>query len=179
MAEPSGPRASFLQRFGAALIDGILIAIVAVVLEAAIGRSVGSLVALALGIAYYGWLEGSPSGQTVGKRALGIRVYDFRAGGPIGTSRGILRYFARILSAIPFFLGYFWMLWDAEKQTWHDKIAGSVVVPASAYPLSVRPANVAATQPVFEPEPEPEPEPESLEDEQQRKFDEREKQWGR
>jgi len=136
MAEPSGPRASFLQRFGAALIDAILIAIVAVVLEAAIGRSVGSLVALALGIGYYGWLEGSPSGQTVGKRALGIRVYDFRAGGPIGTSRGILRYFARILSSIPCLLGYFWMLWDGEKQTWHDKIAGSVVVPVSSYPVA-------------------------------------------
>ena len=173
MAQPSGPRASFLQRLGAALIDGILISIVALVLEAGIGRSVGSLVALALGIGYYGWLEGSPSGQTLGKRALGIRVYDFRAGGPIGMSRGILRYFARILSSIPCLLGYFWMLWDGEKQTWHDKIAGSVVVPASAYPLYVRPTNDAATQPVFEPEPE------SLEDEQQRKFDEREKQWGR
>ena len=29
---------------------------------------------------------------------------------------------------IPLFLGYFWMLWDREKQTWHDKMAGSVVV---------------------------------------------------
>jgi uncharacterized RDD family membrane protein YckC len=179
MAAPSGPRASFLQRLGAAIVDAIVVGIVVGLLEAVLGRGVGGLIALAVGIGYYGYLEGSASGQTIGKRALGIRVYDFRQGGPIGTSRGILRYFARILSAIPFFLGYFWMLWDAEKQTWHDKIAGSVVVPASAYPLSVRPANVAATQPVFEPEPEPEPEPESLEDEQQRKFDEREKQWGR
>jgi uncharacterized RDD family membrane protein YckC len=135
MAEPSGPRASFLRRFGAALIDGILVGIVAGVLEAAISRSIGSLLGLALAIGYYGWLEGSPSGQTVGKRVLGIRVYDFRVGGPIGTSRGVLRYFARILSTIPLLLGYFWMLWDDEKQTWHDKIAGSVVVPVSAYPV--------------------------------------------
>ena len=135
MADPSGPRASFLQRLGAALIDGILVGIVAGVLEAVLSRSVGYLVALALGIVYYGWLEGSASGQTIGKRALGIRVWDFRSGGPIGTSRGILRYFARILSSIPCLLGYFWMLWDGEKQTWHDKIASCVVVPVSAYPV--------------------------------------------
>ena len=41
--------------------------------------------------------------------------------------------FGRILSTIPLLLGYFWMLWDSEKQTWHDKLAGSVVVPVDAY----------------------------------------------
>src|SRR5436305_1558864 len=136
MAEPSGPRASFFRRLGAALIDSILVGIVIGVLEAIVGRGLGGLVGLAVAIGYYGWLEGSPSGQTIGKRALGIRVYDFRAGGPIGTSRGILRYFGRILSTIPIFLGYFWMLWDPEKQTWHDKIAGSVVVPVDSYPVA-------------------------------------------
>jgi hypothetical protein len=24
-------------------------------------------------------------------------------------------------------LGYFWMLWDEQQQTWHDKIAGTTV----------------------------------------------------
>jgi hypothetical protein len=27
------------------------------------------------------------------------------------------------------------MLWDREKQTWQDKIAGTVVVPIDAYPV--------------------------------------------
>jgi uncharacterized RDD family membrane protein YckC len=36
-----------------------------------------------------------------------------------------------IVSAIVFLLGYLWMLWDPEKQTWHDKAAGSVVVPTA------------------------------------------------
>ncbi|MFM8387932.1 MAG: RDD family protein, partial [Actinomycetota bacterium] len=26
-----------------------------------------------------------------------------------------------------FLLGYLWMLWDSEKQTWHDKMVSSVV----------------------------------------------------
>jgi uncharacterized RDD family membrane protein YckC len=33
-----------------------------------------------------------------------------------------------------FLLGYFWMLWDNGKQTWHDKMARSFVVPVISYP---------------------------------------------
>ncbi len=29
-------------------------------------------------------------------------------------------------------IGYLWMLWDREKQTWHDKVASAYVVPADA-----------------------------------------------
>jgi uncharacterized RDD family membrane protein YckC len=134
MPEPSGPRAGFWQRFGAALIDGILIGIVGVVLEVII-RSAGGLISLALGIAYYGYLEGSPSGQTIGKRAVGIRVIDFNTGGPIGFGRAVLRYVGRIVSTIPCLLGYWWMLWDKERQCWHDKFASDVVVPVDSYPV--------------------------------------------
>ena len=85
---------------------------------------------LLLGLAYYAYLEGSPSGQTVGKRAMSIRVIDFAGGGPIGPGRALIRYLGRIVSAIPCGLGFFWMLWDPEKQTWHDKVVSSVVVKA-------------------------------------------------
>jgi uncharacterized RDD family membrane protein YckC len=76
---------------------------------------------------YWAKLEGG-SGQSLGSRALGIRVVDTATGQPIGGGRAIGRYFARILSALVCYLGYFWMLWDPEKQTWHDKLANSVVV---------------------------------------------------
>jgi uncharacterized RDD family membrane protein YckC len=131
-----GPRANFGQRLVAWLIDVILVGIVGAVIRLGLNSALGAVVSLVIGIAYYGWLEGSPSGQTIGKRAMNIRVYDFRQGGPIGTGRAIGRYFAKIISAIPCLLGYFWMLWDGEKQTWHDKLVGSVVVPTSAYPVS-------------------------------------------
>ena len=130
-----GPRAGFWRRFAAALIDGIIVGVVASALEATL-HGVGYFLAVVIGVAYYGWLEGSASGQTVGKRGMGIRVYDLQGRGPIGLGRGIGRYFARILSAIPLFLGYFWMLWDGESQTWHDKLVGTVVVPVSSYPVS-------------------------------------------
>jgi uncharacterized RDD family membrane protein YckC len=132
---PSGPRAGFWRRLGAALIDGILLGVVNLALDIGVGRA-GSLLALAIGIAYFGYLEGSSSGQTVGKRALGIRVIDFSNGGPIGFGRAVIRYFGRIVSTLPIFLGYFWMLWDRERQTWHDKFANDVVVPVSSYPVA-------------------------------------------
>lgn len=131
----SGPRASFFRRLGAAFLDGILVGIVTSVAQAVVGRGYGSAVAIAIGVAYYATLEGGATGQTLGKKMLGIRVIDLRGGGPIGFSRGVIRYFGRILSAIPLLLGYFWMLWDSEKQTWHDKLAGSVVVPVDAFPI--------------------------------------------
>ena len=135
----SGPRASFGVRLVAAIIDGILLAIVGFVIRLLLGDAIGSALNLLLGLAYYAYLEGSPSGQTVGKRAMNIRVIDFAGGGPIGLGRALLRYVGRILSAIPCGLGYFWMLWDKEKQTWHDKIATTVVVPTSAYPVAAWP----------------------------------------
>ena len=131
----SGPRANFGQRLVALIIDVIILSIVGGVIELIVRNALGSLVSAAIGLAYYAWLEGSASGQTIGKRALGIRVYDLRVGGRIGTGRAIGRYFARILSTIACLLGYFWMLWDKERQCWHDKLVGSVVVPVSAYPV--------------------------------------------
>jgi uncharacterized RDD family membrane protein YckC len=38
------------------------------------------------------------------------------------------------LSALLCFLGFFWMLWDRRKQTWHDMVANSLVVRASVCP---------------------------------------------
>ena len=40
-----------------------------------------------------------------------------------------------LVVAIPLGLGYWWMLWDPEKQCWHDKFATDYVVPESAYPI--------------------------------------------
>ncbi len=78
-------------------------------------------------LVYIGKLGGG-RGQTLGQQALGIRMVDAATAQPIGAGRAIGRYFATFLSAILCYLGYFWMLWDPQKQTWHDKIVSSVVV---------------------------------------------------
>jgi uncharacterized RDD family membrane protein YckC len=131
----SGPRAGWWRRFGAWFIDSLILGVVNGILTVAIDRNVASLISLVIGIAYFGFLEGGRTGQTIGKKALGIRVIDANNGGPIGFGRAIIRYFGRIISAIPLLLGYFWMLWDSERQAWHDKFATDYVVPESAYPV--------------------------------------------
>ena len=80
-------------------------------------------------LVYFGKLGGG-RGQTLGQQALGIRMVDAATSQPIGAGRAIGRYFATILSGLLCYLGYFWMLWDPQKQTWHDKIVNSVVIKA-------------------------------------------------
>ena len=128
---PSGPRASFGRRLAAALVDGLVIGVPFGVLASAFPESADELNALSffVGVFYFVLLEGGRTGQTLGKQALGIRVADLHGGGSIGYGRALVRYVGRILSTLPLLLGYFWMLWDREKQTWHDKLAVAVVVP--------------------------------------------------
>jgi uncharacterized RDD family membrane protein YckC len=88
---------------------------------------IGFVASLLVGIFYWGHYEGR-RGQTIGKRTVGIRTIDQYTGAPIGFGRAVGRMFARILSGQVFSLGYLWMLWDDQKQTWHDKIVKSIVV---------------------------------------------------
>lgn len=93
------------------------------------GAALLGLAAFAGVLTYVALLEGR-KGQTLGARAAGIRVVDIYTQGPLGPGRAIGRYFARILSGFPCGLGYLWMLWDEQNQTWHDKLTNSIVVPA-------------------------------------------------
>jgi uncharacterized RDD family membrane protein YckC len=124
----SAERASFGIRLVAALVDAAILFVVGLVLALTL-KTTGSLLNILIGIAYYVYFEGGPDGQTLGKKAVNIRVVDYATGGEIGYAKGFIRYVGRILSAIPCLLGYFWMLWDEDKQTWHDKIATTLVVP--------------------------------------------------
>ena len=136
-AIPRGPRAGFWVRFVAAVVDGLLLSLVSnVILGGILGRTAGTTLGIVVQIAYFVYLEGSPSGQTIGKKLMNIRVISFSTGGPAGYGAATIRWFARLLSALPLGLGYFWMLWDDEKQTWHDKLSTTVVVPTSAYPVA-------------------------------------------
>lgn len=131
---PSGPRASFGERLIAAIIDSIVVSLATF----ALGKVgfFGSVVGFVVSYGYYVYLEGSPSGQTIGKRAMSIRVVGMQTGQTIGYAGAFIRVIGKIVSSIACLLGYFWMLWDPEKQTWHDKFADSVVVPVSSYPVS-------------------------------------------
>jgi uncharacterized RDD family membrane protein YckC len=65
---------------------------------------------------------------TPGKIAIGARIVDARTGGRPSTSQLIGRYFGYYVSMIPLCLGLIWVAFDARKQGWHDKLAGTVVI---------------------------------------------------
>jgi uncharacterized RDD family membrane protein YckC len=129
----SGSRAGFWRRFLAVVVDGIIVGVPVGILYEAWGNG-GYLLGIVLAAGYFVYFEGGPSGATFGKRGVGIRVVDIGTGAPIGYSRALVRYLGRIISSIPLYLGYFWMLWDPEKQCWHDKFAGDVVVSVDEHP---------------------------------------------
>jgi uncharacterized RDD family membrane protein YckC len=124
----SGPRAGFWIRFAAWLLDALLLLLAAIVTASVSDLATASTLWWYGGIVYFTLLEGRSRGQTLGKRVCGIRVVDKRTGGRIGFGRAFIRALGRWLSLFALTLGYLWMLWDRERQTWHDKLARDVVV---------------------------------------------------
>ena len=67
------------------------------------------------------------AGATIGKWFLGLRVVG-NDGFPPSMGRSLLRFIGYGLSAIVFFLGFIWVLFDEERRAWHDDLAGTWVV---------------------------------------------------
>ena len=154
--------ATWGQRLGAYLIDTVAVGVVsgvlyfiwalAVFLPRAVERSrlnpggapdpglfsgffaLAFLLFAVIPAAYFTWGNGRASGQTLGKRAVGIRV-ERDGGGSLGYTRALLRWFIGgvlfFLFYVPGIVDYLWPLWDPKRQALHDKVAGRVVVVAS------------------------------------------------
>jgi uncharacterized RDD family membrane protein YckC len=88
--------------------------------------AIGGVISTLLVIGYFTFFW-SLVGFTPGKVILGLKVVRMD-GRNISLGRAILRFFAYWVSAIPFFLGFFWVLWDPKRRSWHDKIAGTQVL---------------------------------------------------
>ncbi len=68
-------------------------------------------------------------GQTIGKIIVGIKVVDISSRKHPSFMIAIVREtFGKFLSGIFFVLGFLWILWDKQKQGWHDKLANTFVV---------------------------------------------------
>lgn len=77
-----------------------------------------------ISIAFWHW-----QGATPGKLLAGVRVIDARSGGRPSLAQSGLRWLGYFISAAPLGLGLLWALIDPNRQTWHDKLAGTLVVP--------------------------------------------------
>jgi uncharacterized RDD family membrane protein YckC len=120
-------KAGFWRRFAAALIDGIVLSVVTVIFRLFLGTNGGSLVGLAISAVYFGYFHGG-TGQTPGDAVMSIRVVDAGGGDRVGWGRALWRWLVSYASGFALLIGYLWMIWDGEKQTWHDKAARTYVV---------------------------------------------------
>ncbi len=65
---------------------------------------------------------------TPGKWFAGIEMVDANSYGPLTREQKFKRFFAYLVSGIPFTLGFVWILFNKKRQGWHDKIAQTVVL---------------------------------------------------
>ena len=77
----------------------------------------------------YGFILTGWKSTTYGKMTVGIKVVNEK-GGKVSWGEALLREIVGKSIAVLFIypLGYLWMLWDKDEQTWHDKIAKTFVV---------------------------------------------------
>ncbi len=85
---------------------------------------IGALISVFYSIYFIG-----KKGATPGKKLMKIKVINKETREVPGMLKAFLREIVgKFVSSVFFFLGYLWAVWDKEKQAWHDKIAGTIVI---------------------------------------------------
>ena len=84
-------------------------------------------IGLAIWIIYGIFMDASERQGTFGKQLLKIKVVNEK-GERLTFEESFKRNVTKTISWNTFQIGFFWMLFDSKKQTWHDKIAGALVV---------------------------------------------------
>jgi uncharacterized RDD family membrane protein YckC len=124
------PRAGVSLRLGALAIDAVLSGLIMALVSGLLPRFLhfhdgpgGWLVVLAI----YGAIMWKHKGTTIGGIVCGLKVVrvDNRE---LDWSTAVVRALACFLSLAVAGLGFIWVAIDDDKQSWHDKIAGTAVV---------------------------------------------------
>jgi uncharacterized RDD family membrane protein YckC len=149
------PLAAWGTRLAAYLIDGLILLVPVIVLTVivvaiAAGSDTGAVVTGVLG--FFAYLvalflyapllmsrDGAHNGQTWGKQALDIRVvrdsgeamsFGWAALREIAVKGLAVTIASSIIPIIPWFLNFFWPLWDDQNRALHDMIVSTHVVQA-------------------------------------------------
>lgn len=67
-------------------------------------------------------------GTTPGRYLVGLKLVDAQTEQAPTLFQLIRRFLGYFLSLPPLMFGYIWCSWDKKRQTWHDKVAGTVVL---------------------------------------------------
>jgi uncharacterized RDD family membrane protein YckC len=134
---PSARYGGFWIRVVAYIIDGVIIGVVAGIIDAILhinltdpqnpGYGAGGGVNLVLSFAYFVGMW-SYQGASLGQRIFKLKVVDANTGQPISLGKAALRWVGLLVSFLVCFVGVIWVAFDARKQGWMDKIAGTLVV---------------------------------------------------
>lgn len=116
-AAVSYQRAGFWIRFVATLLDFVVLFLLMTLF-----RRFFLLVWIAYHVGMWTW-----RGTTVGGIVMGLKLVRTN-GEPVDFPIALVRSLASFFSALPLFIGFFWVGWDPQRQSWHDKIAGTVMV---------------------------------------------------
>ena len=116
------PRATFLDRFAAFTLDAVLVLIATAMLD--LRREDGAFFVLLFVycVAFWTW-----KGTTIGGIICNLRVIRTN-GQPLRYIDALVRGLSSLFSFAALGLGVLWILRDPERQSWHDKIAGTYVV---------------------------------------------------
>ena len=84
----------------------------------------------AIGVtAWNRWYKAGKTGQSWGKRVMGLKVVREADGQPLGAGVAFVRDLAHVVDGLICYVGYLFPLWDVKRQTLADKIISSVVYP--------------------------------------------------
>lgn len=134
--------ASVGRRFGALVIDGIIVSFLTGLVTFPFGLwPFGNLdwahsgfsivkysgVMFFVALVYYSLLEAGTSHATFGKKLLGIAVLDMDGQG-LTLSKSLVRNLAKIVSGNLFVLGFAFAFFTRKNQALHDLLGGTVVV---------------------------------------------------
>jgi uncharacterized RDD family membrane protein YckC len=138
--------AGFWVRYGANLLDSIIVLALAVVLGLLLGMLtrilgmgplsaewIGFAITLALTWLYIVLGESGPASATWGKRAFHLRVLGAERLDRISFLRATGRFLGRYLSMMVFMIGYLIQPFNARRRALHDFLSGTVVVVEREY----------------------------------------------
>lgn len=141
MTEHGTAYVGFWARFGAAIIDTLLTALVtcpallavygwdyfegdnASLIAGPADLLISWLFPVVVVVAFWIYQQATP-----GKMVFAAKIVDAQTGGAASNAQLIGRYFAYLIAGLPLGLGFIWIAFDKRKQGWHDKLAGTLVV---------------------------------------------------
>jgi len=132
--------AGFWRRFGAYILDVIVLNVAGLIIGFIIGLAfasagadestvmgISSVIIIILAWLYFAISESSSKQATLGKLALGVVVTD-GTGNRVSFGRATGRFVAKIISGLILCIGYLMIAFTERKQGLHDMIADTLVV---------------------------------------------------